>query len=299
MSTTIKGVCTFFAGAILAVGATPLAAQTIYDPQSVEITGSDISCADAFAAFPSFPKSPRVGLPYVELSITNPANSSGGVEEVYEESVDTYFRIDLLQDASDNSKFTLTDVSLPAPSTGEIGLTQSQITDIPGYEAVILQRNNHATVFYQVNMQGRTFDGPGTQTPTKIAVCWAIGPCGLTNQTAADNMCALYNPLGTDPETAVDVVKAFKDNHFDVTSNALSLCGCTSPVRYCDPAVPAGGVGSCNPNNENFDGIETTAAVTSGVGTLLSLFGTTGDGTATDSETDTAPTTEDPTGFTW
>lgn len=305
MNTNYKGGIVFLAAAMLTAGTLPAAAQTtepeLYPPQVAELTGSDVSCADAFAAFPSFPKSPRVGLPYVELRVTNPANASEIDKETYVASVDTTFRIDLLQDMSDNSVFTVTDTSFPGASTGEAttdditGLTQSQVTDIPGYEAVILQRNNNAAVYFQVNMQGRTFDGPGTQTPTKITVCWALGPCGLSNQLAINSVCSAYNPSGTATENQIDLVRGIKDNHFDVTSNAMNVCGCTNPVRYCDPSVPSGKVGSCNLTGANFDGIETTSTVTSGVGTLLNMFGTTGDGTASDTNTDTAPTSS----FTW
>ena len=257
--------------AILSVGMImPASAQ-----QTINLVNGDASCASAIQLV-KFPQGPRPNLRFVELRIENPATANGTSPSIYVPELGTTFRVDLAQSPSDASTFHVRDASTLAADEG----MQSQIADLPGFELVIMQRNNNAAGYFQVNMEEGDYSAPGTQTPSKITVCWAIGPCGLPSQTAVNGVCGAYNQGSATQR--VDVIQAQGRTHFGESQPALDLCGCSTTMRFCDPAIPAGQPDSCNPNNEAFTGTSSTSAITSGAHSTLTYSngsGTTATGT--------------------
>lgn len=248
---------------------------------NVELSGGDVTCADAIAMIPSFPNGPRANLKYVELLIENPAsqNPKNTLSPAEVDDLPADFAVDLLQSMTDSNVFTVTEAS--SPHEGE----SSQITDLPGFEVVIMQRNNSAVAYYTNNIRSGEFAAPGTQTPNKIRVCWAVGPCGLDSQGQVNTIAGIYN---SDPDSAtwIDDLQAQRSTHFGEAPNPINVCSLTGIARYCNTSIAPGEAGSCVP--EGFAGSGTTSVITSG--TNSSRFYSSGGGDSDVSSSDSEPT---------
>lgn len=239
----------------------------------VELSG-DTTCADAIAMIPSFPNGPRPDLKYVELLITDPASNNAPLGTM---ELGALFNVSLTQSVTQNNLFTIEEASIPEEGEGE----NSQITDLPGFEVAIVERNNSAIAYYSNNMQGGTFAGPGSQKPNKIRVCWAIGPCGLESQDDVNDVADFYNAA----TTVIDDLQAHRSTHFDEGANPINVCSLTGTARFCNTSIAPGSPGSCVP--EDFAGSATTSVITSGIASTRFYSDGSGDSSVSSSDTTT------------
>jgi hypothetical protein len=277
----------FAAGGTLAVLglATPAWADGPLPVVPVEMSGSSLSCADVIPSF-AFPRSPRPGVEYVELFIANPTSASNTTHASSDTSIPgTTFQVDITQDpdgTGDSNVYRIVDSSTFPEQGTPWNFGQSQISDLPGFEIVIMNRNNANNVYFRTNM-GRTgdvgdepgfyFESAGTQTPSHITICYAIGPCGLYNQASVDIVANEYNNVAAPGTDTADALQADLTPHFGEPTPPMNVCALTDDeetgeprvARYCDTSVAGGHPGSCNPDGEAYAGGSTTSLSTAGV----------------------------------
>jgi len=133
-----------------------------------------------------------------------------------------------------------------------------QFLGTPGVEAFAVRRNSTNVYCYPTRVEDTGLDAPGSGSPNEITVVWGPGPCPLEDTTAA---CSAYpNP----PDYIQGYVIA--------PSQPANFCGCgANQVLDCDPALPVGDPGSCNPQSGALTGVSSTVVGTAGTGTCQQL----------------------------
>lgn len=260
-------------GAIVAVGfSTPVFAQATGLPGDPVLADRYITCEEAAALFPSFPKSPRTGHEIVELNIGNPPTSSRRFEPFNTESIDLgggylkTFSVGLKKGGGASYDFM---------AATEIDPDEDQIADTPGIEILIVRGSKSAHVTFQINQMEGNITSPDSSV-TAISACWAAGPCGLRDTDAVTDMCNAFNNVFTDENgdtvNLVDIVQGKRSPLLGERQQPLNLCGCGDVVaRWCDSRIAAGIPGSCNQGNTPFQGNIQTSDITGG--SIISSMG--------------------------
>ena len=145
--------------------------------------------------------------------------------------------------------------------------TPDQQQGRPGMDALIARRNS-AYIYCGIDIFHDVVTAPGKQSPNQVTICFAKGPCGLS-QTGVANACNVYNNAGV----TANFLQAYKVGPLEQDVN---ICGCSPFVaRFCDLRAPIldeeskPRFAACNQDNSPLKSVEAEGTATIGTSTCV------------------------------